>query len=632
MVSGFLAFLCIFLFLVCNTPDCTKYNPDTLRDLQIAADCINSSVCILRGPVSGLPGSFHQGGMWTPLHLGLILSFGLGLPESRNLIAGSLAFAFFFLYLMLVRHYRPFTGFLGMVFLLFLIDWRFQVLLEPQWSPSLTPLPSMLLVFSEYLAIETRKERFRLGSCLCLAILVQLHLVAWFYLPFLLICWLLFPMGRPARSWITGIALIAVSIFSASRDALPSTYQIMQFLDVVASGLQPSDTDTLEQAYLVTGYRGNLVLVLALASTCALLIRKRLENRRLRPGEAGLLILVVGPTLLFWTVASILGFVVHARYLTLILFPTAVLSAISIGPLTKYLPSIDPWLDAWRIRWISWAIHPLLMAMVLLSIPAPTETECSEISRWTFEELDDTVRLLLDRGISVADETQDVLIGPRVLPVLQTLHMREKGTRTVAGHSDDGSRETNAVLILRKELPSSIDPSDRWSVIERNGIRTLLIPFRPWLDWKKAQVMCLRGRTPSGAGIDRLLNEEPMGFGDESQWNSWSSVSGFNMPTLFLCDYAFLRVPIRLLADESRELIPLSTQDWTARVLDIQGLSFAMPNSGGTVILDRGQTGRSGLLVIEWRRTGHRDDSFLPAIAELGEEDDALRALIMEED
>lgn len=582
-VFAALAMASVVLFCVIVSSG-VRVHPDTVRDLFLARECLQSGSCALSGALTSLT-YLPQGGAWI-LHLAAAEALGIPLEVVQKGTAILLAASIGLLFLLARRVTRTSTAFLATAaFLVMLL-----ACYEPQvaWNPSLVPLPAVLLLACALHTARTRALTPFLGMALCWAFLVQLHPSAVAFLPFLVVVTASQP---PARAWLAvplALAVALVSLAGISRDAMAAPFLALAFGGPTAA----------------PGVHGSAILAAA-ATVVFVVVWVALVltvSRRLRPGAEAALgwQLGVGPLGLVVIPAALLGHPMQGYYLLPFLPGLALVVA-------RGAERIAAWGRGWGR---ALAIAGGVVATLQVSVTLTRSLGRDDTQPCSFRDVRQVAAGLARLGVHDYDSAFQRLQGPRLECLLAGLQVVPFPVGTAPVGGEEAPLRVQVLQVSRQattESPSSIGlPMDGGgSLVLRAGSGAL--------DWTAARIAVV---APDGSRLDQV--------GRRPAPLAWDT-AGYLTLECCVNTSSFVRVeatvPVTLQGGAPMELRPCpsgAVDRFQLESVDAEGIEAGPARDTGWIRLSPGPGGAEGHLRMTWLAThpGGQPGPFIPGVIE----------------
>jgi len=588
-VIGFLAvFLTVLFTLFAMAPAELPIAQDTSRDLVLAAQCLESDTCRLIGASTSFS-ELHQGGPWM-LHLSLLRGIGADLLGIRtiSLIVAALSFAL--LAFAGECLFSPGTGLLAAALCLLFAGLTGQFL--PQWNPSLIVFPSVLFYFAALIAARSRSPFFYLVSALAAAVMVQLHPVGLLMLPFLLVLFLLFRPRRWPAVLAVGLALFVVSVLSMSWHAAGYAVDAFSLRHLTSGTGMGGEVEPVMQGYL--GW-------VALFGPLFWLVSTGSRHKDDIPRSA-LLLLTVGPVLLFYGLSLLANRPVVHRYMLVCIPGLALLAAASTASLMKRGLG---WLRRAQTLRLAAEISPrtvaaLLFALVVLHcLVSLVRWEPHHHTVYTFRDAEVAAEELPRFSINSYADAVERMTAPAQFYLLSGLQVF-MSEATPPGPPRPNKKRGRFVVVLKSDVPPPAGIPDDWVVVRTDVASWLYLVQRDLaLDWSALRMRYeLKSEPVLGEDFAPVrltastIQEEPgfphySGTPGEQEWDTLKAI-----------------VPLVVNTNSPLILVPYvhRTQSGnSAEIVRIENLRHCITDNGGRAVVAAGQAGRAGTVEFVWR-------------------------------
>ncbi|MBO6935977.1 MAG: hypothetical protein JJ863_13415 [Deltaproteobacteria bacterium] len=539
----------VALWLTASAP---PLHPDTNRDLLLARDCLESSVCL--GPSTSFGGLDQHGG-WTRL-LALLRGIGLAPAQAHQVLIGLNAVGAGLLAFVAARRLPLLVALPSSAVAFTWLMWgaSFPIL----WNPTLTPLAYALLFAG---ALERRWAVAAVMGGLGAVLAVETHVAGLVALGVLVLA-LRALADRPVRAVLLALLIFGSLELALSAPAIAKNLSAPLARRVVL----PSLVVGLGMAWLVGG----------------------VVRRRTRPSRRAIVVLALsaagttGPPLL---AALAAGHFLTARYFVAAIVPLVALGAVALAALL-----------ASRRRAVRWIAPAVAVAAVALSVP-----------RWK----DAADRQFYDLAeVAVLADALDVAEGyPRVRLGLRGPMTGLLG-EGLAAWAPDATFEPPSDAPTRRvvRVEDSSDLPEGWRAVALpSGAVAGIGELASWLRPERAEV-CLSGESGPPECVTLTLAMWRSFGGERSSYERLSSgilpaaealrdrVSddGSHSPTLFV------RIPVVTDESDAERRLQLFDDvggDGGWRVARVEGVAHRGELGGQRVVLVGG--GSEGTLTLE---------------------------------
>jgi len=570
-----------------------EVQPDTARDLMLAAECLGPDGCLSRGAPASLE-PLYQGGLWIA-HLAALQRLGLGAGAAQIVSAVVYVSAALCIGIAAERLFGRLTGLLAVTCLV-LWPTALSTEIATQWNPSLISLPAAVLTIACVRAVGSGTVGPWLLAALALSMLVQLHLVCLVLLPCVALLFVCFPPYRPLRAALLCLAMLLSPLALLSRDALwPAWLALTQG---TSSAQQVKDMGTL-----------HLLFVLGVPAMAALVWLSPWTRSAARsPAVWALMSTSLAPMLALalglWLVDQEAKFYYFAPFRA----GAALLAAWWLGAglhgLTRRRPRLS--VAASRETTQTWSGLATLACTLPLLWPQPRPPDAL-----TFSDIERLQATLSTVGVCTIQDWWR-LQGPVPYSVFV-------GLQALASRPHRCDRRAGPWMLWRDDANRGdpLPPGARTVALDA-GDRLVLAPGQPALDWQNATIQA------------QLLEGAAEGKRPLLQDGGLAPRPGYPHVLASRLDRPWRRVTVRwpLHVDAKQALVlqPCSSQlgaHVVVSALRTAGASARQRPDGSVLVTPEAQA-RDAWLDVEWRNLGSSHVNWLPGLLVLSRDQAAL--------